>query len=71
MDAEAFDSMLESNFNANAKEDSSGAMDNDKTAESAKDGTTHLQAERLHQFAKKVEEFVEAEGDAQGARFTE
>ncbi|KAI0728590.1 SGT1 protein-domain-containing protein [Fomitopsis betulina] len=71
VDAEAFDSMLESNFNANAKEDSSGAMDNDKTAESAKDGTTHLQAERLHQFAKKVEEFVEAEGDAQGARFTD
>lgn len=70
VDVTTFDSMLERSFNTN--EESSDAMDIDKTSpESAEGRAAKMQAERLHSFAKKVEEFVEAEGDIQGARFDE
>ena len=68
VDAETFDSALERSFNT--REVSSSSMDVDETP-SIFTEATKLQAEYMHSFAKKVEEFVETEGDVRGARFTE
>ncbi|TFY56123.1 hypothetical protein EVJ58_g7833 [Rhodofomes roseus] len=69
VDADTFDSMLEQNFGS---KDSSNAVDVDATsAESAENRAAKQQATRLHDFAKKMEEFVEGEGDIEGARFAD
>lgn len=72
VNAKAFDSTLEQSFKPD--DGSSETMDidnNNNSPGSAEDRATKLQAERLHSFAKKVEEFVGAEGDIQGVRFDE
>ena len=45
-------------------------MDVDDT-ETDEDRLAKAQAEKLRDLAKKVEEFVEGEGDVEGARFAE
>ncbi|KAH9937432.1 SGT1-domain-containing protein [Fomitopsis serialis] len=66
VDAGSFDSMLEQSFGT---KDSSNDMDVDP--DSAEDRVAKQQAARLHDFAKKVEEFVEGQGDVEGARFAD
>ncbi|KZT74872.1 hypothetical protein DAEQUDRAFT_659111 [Daedalea quercina L-15889] len=69
VDTEMLDSMLEQNFGTNQ---SLNAMDVDEAAsQSAEDRAAKQQAARLHEFTKKVEEFVEGEGDVEGAEFAD
>ena len=74
VDASDFDAMLEK---ATGKDSGKGkakatdnAMDVDMEADE-EDRVAKVQAERLRDLAKKVEEFVEGEGDVEGARFAE
>ena len=65
IDAENFDSMLQDI--APGQSDGTGAMDVDQKEERlAQD-----QASKLKSLARKVEEFVEGEGDLEGARLEE
>lgn len=52
-----------------AKNRAPGAMEID--SQTAEDRTTLEQADRLKELATKVEDFVEGEGDLDGARFEE
>ena len=77
VDATDFDAMLEKTVGAGKnkgkgkeKATDSDAMDVDNM-ESEEDRVAKAQAERLRDLAKKVEEFVESEGDVDGARFAE
>ncbi|OCH96667.1 SGT1-domain-containing protein [Obba rivulosa] len=76
VNAEDFDAMLEKNMGGKGKasELSSDAMDVDVTAANTKteeDRVAEEQAARLKNLAKRVEEFVEGEGDVEGARFAD
>ena len=74
LNAEDVDQMLEdSRTKGKPKARQNGnAMDIDeKTAESAEDRLTSEQAKRLKDLANKVENFVEGEGDVEGAIFDE
>ena len=51
----------------NGKENITDAMDVDDD----ENRVTKLQAERLRDLAHKVEDFLEGEGDLEGARFAE
>jgi len=62
IDAENFDSMLQ-----NMAPGQSNAMDVDQKEEQL----AQNQASKLKSLAQKVEEFVEGEGDLEGARFEE
>ncbi len=55
---------------AKGKEKALDAMDVDP-AEDDEDRIAKAQAARLQDLAKKVEQFVEGEGDVEGARFAE
>ena len=46
-------------------------VDNPKTENSLEDRLVSEQASKLKQLASKVEDFVEGEGDLEGARFDE
>ena len=75
VDASDFDAMLEKTTGVDKGKGKErvtvdGAMDVDPT-ESEEDRVAKAQAERLRDLAKKVEEFVEGEGDVEGARFAE
>ncbi|EMD41652.1 hypothetical protein CERSUDRAFT_90221 [Gelatoporia subvermispora B] len=74
VDAEDFDAMLEQNMGGSTKASKSSpdAMDVDTAArepKTAEDRMAEEQATRLKNLAQKVEEFVEGEGDVEGARF--
>jgi len=81
VNAEDFDSMLEKNFGTKAAKGaetkaSSDVMDVDSTdptkdTKTLEDQVAEQQATRLKNLAQKVEEFVEGEGDIDGARFAD
>ncbi|CDO70264.1 hypothetical protein BN946_scf184942.g64 [Trametes cinnabarina] len=71
VDAADFDAMLEKTMGADkGKEKASDAMDVD-ASEDSEERVAKAQAARLKDLAKKVEEFVEGEGDLEGARFAD
>ncbi|KAI8995380.1 SGT1-domain-containing protein [Trametes punicea] len=72
VDAAALDAMLEKTMSATdkGKERAANAMDVD-SAEDEDERIAKAQAARLKDIAKKVEEFVEGEGDIEGARFAD
>jgi hypothetical protein len=77
IDAENLESLLENTMGsrkgATQKDPDSGAMDiaQDYEQETAEDRIANEQAAKLRKLAEKVEEFVEGEGDLEGARFKE
>ena len=74
VDAQAFDQGLEATLaGATGNGKNSDAMDVDSSSETAslEDKLTSEQAQRLKDLATKVENFVEGEGDLEGARFEE
>ncbi len=72
VDANDFDAMLEKTLHAEqgSKKSSMDAMDVDGAVD-GEDHVAKLQAERLRDLAHKVEDFLEGEGDVEGARFAE
>ena len=71
VDAADFDAMLEKTMGGGkGKEKAADAMEVDDP-EDDEDRVAKAQAARLHDLAKKVEEFVEGKGDVEGARFAE
>ncbi|KAJ7042600.1 SGT1 protein-domain-containing protein [Mycena alexandri] len=67
VDAKDFENMLETTMGTSRQQD---AMEVDPNEEqSAEDRLASEQASRLQNLASKVEEFVEGEGDLDGARF--
>lgn len=71
VDASGFDEMLEKTMGGSkGKGKATDAMDVD-VPEDDEDRVAKAQAERLRDLAKKVEQFVEGEGDLEGARFAE
>ena len=75
IDAQDFDNMLEQTMGAStsmARSDQN-AMDVDKpdSGETLEDRIAAEQASKLQNLAAKVEEFVEGEGDLEGATFEE
>ena len=73
VDADDFDAMLEKAAGGAHKgkgKEKATTMDVDDT-ETDEDRLAKAQAEKLRDLAKKVEEFVEGEGDVEGARFAE
>ena len=74
VDASDFDAMLEKTTGKDSGKGKAKATDNamdvDMEADE-EDRVAKVQAERLRDLAKKVEEFVEGEGDVEGARFAE
>lgn len=72
VDAQEFEEMLETTYNkSKAKLSSdSNAMDVDGQ-ESAEDRLASQQAKQLKDLASKVEDFIEGEGDVEGALFNE
>ncbi|KAI0757270.1 SGT1-domain-containing protein [Daedaleopsis nitida] len=66
-----FDALLEKTMGSTkGKENATDAMDIDGL-EDDEDRVAKAQAARLHDLAKKVEEFVEGKGDVEGARFAD
>ena len=73
VDATDFDAMLEKTLRSDkgkGKEKASDAMDDD-AQEDDEDRIARMQAARLRDLAQKVEDFVEGQGDVEGARFAE
>ncbi|OSD05949.1 SGT1-domain-containing protein [Trametes coccinea BRFM310] len=71
VDAADFDAMLEKTMGTdNGKQRVSDDMDVD-AADDPEERVAKAQAARLKDLAKKVEEFVEGEGDLEGARFAD
>ncbi|KAJ7293224.1 SGT1 protein-domain-containing protein [Mycena rebaudengoi] len=66
VDANDFEHMLETTMGSSKTQD---AMQVDHEGESAEDRLASEQASRLQNLASKVEEFVQGEGDLEGARF--
>jgi hypothetical protein len=75
LDAENFDQILEdSRTKGKSKDRQDGnamEVDVEETAESAEDRLASEQAKRLKDLANKVENFIEGEGDVEGAIFDE
>lgn len=67
IDAQDFDDLLQKS----SKSQKSDVMDVDKSGETPEDKMASDQASRLKDLASKVEEFVEGEGDMEGAKFEE
>ncbi|KAI0724281.1 SGT1 protein-domain-containing protein [Cerioporus squamosus] len=71
VDAAGFDDMLEKTLGGSkGKAGAEDAMNVDPP-EADEDRVAKAQAERLRDLAKKVEQFVEGEGDLEGARFAD
>ncbi|KAI1797621.1 SGT1 protein-domain-containing protein [Ganoderma leucocontextum] len=73
VDATDFDAMLEKTLRgkqSSGKECATNAMDVDG-ARDDEDRVAKLQAERLRDLAHKVEDFLEGEGDVEGAQFAD
>lgn len=74
VDAEDFDAMLEKKFgeSSSGQKTSGGVSETvDADASTEEERLAQTQASRLQDLAKKVEEFVEGEGDLEGAQFQE
>lgn len=74
VDAEDFDAMLEKKFgeSSSGQTASAGASETvNGDVSKEEERLAQTQASRLQDLAKKVEEFVEGEGDLEGARFQE
>ena len=74
VDAEDLDAMLEKTFGQSAAGQTAPASGNANVRADVSQEEEQLaqaQASRLQDLAKKVEEFVEGEGDLEGARFQE
>ncbi|KAJ7169523.1 SGT1 protein-domain-containing protein [Mycena filopes] len=67
VDAKEFENMLETTMGTSRRQDAIEVDPNEE--ESAEDRLASEQASRLQNLASKVEEFVEGEGDLDGARF--
>ena len=70
VDATDFDAMLEKTLHGkrgSSKDRATDAM----AVDGDEDRVAKLQAERLRDMAHKVEDFLEGEGDVEGARFAE
>jgi len=67
VDAANFDDMLE----RTRPQPQSQVMDVDSSSNDAEERTAKEQASKLQDLATKVQEFVEGEGDMEGARFEE
>ncbi|KAK0233331.1 SGT1 protein-domain-containing protein [Armillaria fumosa] len=65
IDAQDFDDLLQKSSKSKKSDD----MDVDKSGETLEDKLASDQASRLKDLASKVEEFVEGEGDMEGAKF--
>ncbi|KAK0473266.1 SGT1 protein-domain-containing protein [Armillaria novae-zelandiae] len=65
IDAQDFDDLLQKSSKSQKSDD----MDVDKSSETLEDKMASDQASRLKDLASKVEEFVEGEGDMEGAKF--
>lgn len=71
VDAQDFEAKLEKTFGQANKTSRDDAMDVDSPEISEEDRMANDQASRLKDLASKVEQFVEGEGDIEGARFEE
>ncbi|CAL1696402.1 unnamed protein product [Somion occarium] len=72
LDVNDFDAMLEETTGQVSRADikpESNPMEVDNKDENEEDRVAKKQAEKLQKMAKKVEEFLEGEGDIEGARF--
>ncbi|KAF9498063.1 SGT1-domain-containing protein [Pleurotus eryngii] len=70
IDSDSFDQMLERSMSGNKAKDDT-AMDVDSGGITAEDQLANEQAVKLRSLASKVEEFVEGQGDLEGARFAD
>ncbi|TFK89759.1 SGT1-domain-containing protein [Polyporus arcularius HHB13444] len=66
-----FDEMLEKTMGASKDNEAASDPMNVDPQETDEDRVARAQAERLRDLAKKVEQFVEGEGDLEGARFAD
>ncbi|KAI0076274.1 SGT1-domain-containing protein [Panus rudis PR-1116 ss-1] len=73
VDFDSFDAMLEDKIGRSKRlsPENRSQMDIDLNAEAEEDRVARTQAERLQKMAKQVEEFIEGEGDLEGARFND
>lgn len=71
IDAEEFENKLEKTLGQAGKAVQDDAMDVDSPDVPEEDRIASEQAARLKELASKVEQFVEDEGDIEGARFQE
>lgn len=71
VDANDFEAMLERTIGAKAKEGPNDMDVDNPEAEDSEERLTSEQATRLKDLAAKVEDFVEGEGDLEGAKFDE
>lgn len=75
VDAENFEAMLQQTVASKKKSGDPNAMevdgDDDDQEESPEDRLASEQAMKLRDLASKVEQFVEGEGDLEGAKFDE
>lgn len=73
IDAKDFENMLQRSMSISGNKVDSDAMDVDNpgNGESPEDHLASEQASQLRELAAKVEDFIEGEGDLEGARFDE
>lgn len=72
VDVQYFDDILEKTMGASRnKVQSAMDVDQPKDARTEEDSIANEQASRLKDFAAKVENFVEGQGDIEGAKFEE
>ncbi len=71
IEAAGFDEMLEKTMGVSKDNEAASDPMNVDPQETDEDRVARAQAERLRDLAKKVEQFVEGEGDLEGARFAE
>ena len=71
VDASGFDEMLEKTMGGSKGKGKATDTKDVDVPEDDEDRIAKAQAERLRDLAKKVEQFVEGEGDLDGARFAE
>ncbi|KDQ30495.1 hypothetical protein PLEOSDRAFT_1062522 [Pleurotus ostreatus PC15] len=70
IDSDSFDQILERSMSGNKAKDDT-AMDVDSGGITAEDQLANEQAAKLRSLATRVEEFVEGQGDLEGARFAD
>ena len=73
-DAEYFEDVLEKKMGthkATQKDSEAAPMVIDEVQEPSEDRVANEQASKLRKLADKVEEFIDGEGDLEGARFME
>jgi hypothetical protein len=73
IDAQDFENLLQKSMPTSGSKVDSDKMDVDspRASESYEDQLASEQASKLKELAAKVEDFVEGEGDLEGARFDE